>query len=133
MPDTEPDEQELKLRVGDKTYPFPSFDTLSYREATRIKKETGLVMGQFFVALESGDPDALLAVALIAKLRDYPKFNVDELYDLQLSDIEIIVPESEPEERDDSPLDGSGNESETSSDDKTNDEPTSPDETPSPS
>lgn len=131
MADTET--EELRLRVGENEYPFPSFDTLSYREATRIKKETGLVMGQFFAALESGDPDALLAVALIAKLRDYPKFNVDELYDLQLSDIEIIVPEIETEELDDSPLGGKPAASPLSSDGKTNDEPTSVDETPSPS
>lgn len=130
-PDEDKPDQELKLRVGDDVYMFPSFDTLSYREATRIKKETGLVMGKFFAALEDGDPDALLAIALIAKLRDNPRYKVDELYDLKLSDIEIIAPEAEPEEQDDSPLGGSGNGSATSSDAKTNDELESEGESPS--
>lgn len=98
---------ELKLRVGEKVYPFPSFDTLSYIEARRIKKETGLVMGKFFAALEDGDTDALLAVAQIAMTRDNPRFKVDSLYNLHLNDIEIIAPETEPEEQDDSPLDES--------------------------
>jgi hypothetical protein len=88
----------MKIRIDGVEYQFPSFDTLSYREARRIKKETGLVMGQFFTALEQGDPDALLAVALIAKLRDNPAFKVEDLYDLQLDEIEIVTPPAPPEE-----------------------------------
>src|SRR3954465_13375494 len=97
-------EPPLKLRIDGTEYQFPSFDTLSYREARRIKKETGLVMGQFFTALEQGDPDALLAVALIAKLRDNPAFKVEDLYDLQLDEIEIVTPPAPPVEDVTTPL-----------------------------
>ena len=106
----------LTLKIKGMVYPFPSFDTLSYREAKRIKDETGLVMGQFYEALEKGDPDALLAIAYIAKLRDDPNFEIEELYDLNLADIDIVgPPEAAEEPRPDDPTDespdGSGDES----------------------
>lgn len=133
MTENDKDAQETKLRVGENVYPFPSFDTLSYREAKRIKKETDIVMGEFFAALGKGDPDALIAIALTAKLRDNPRFNVDELYDLNLDDIEIIEPAPEPEVVDDGPLAEKPVELPPSSVDRTNDEPESDDATPSPS
>jgi hypothetical protein len=117
MADEPVEPQELKLKVLGVEYPFPSFDTLSYKEARRIKKETGLVMGQFFSALEEGDPDALFAVAVIAKLRENPRFDVEDFSELMLTDIEIVVPEEavEPEVEPASPLAVSGNGSEPES------------------
>lgn len=97
MAETEQTET-LKIRIDGREYPFPSFDSLSYREARRIKKETGLVIGQFFNALEQGDPDALIAIALIAKLRDNPAFKVDDIYDLTLDEIEIVTPPAPAED-----------------------------------
>ena len=119
---------ELTIKVAGTEYPFPSFDTLTYKEARFIKSETGLVMGQFFKALEQGDPDALMAVALVALKRvgDVP----DGLDDMLLDQIEIVVPEDEPIPGGPAgPLDAS----EPTPDDATIDRPQSSDETPSPS
>jgi hypothetical protein len=94
---------ELKIVIDGQEYPCPLYETFTYREARTVKKETGLLMGEFFDALERGDSDAIFALALIAKLRDNPAFNVEDIYDLLLDDIDV-PPRARPEEDMASPL-----------------------------
>jgi hypothetical protein len=54
---------ELKIVIDGQEYPCPLYETFTYREARTVKKETGLVMGEFFDALERGDSDAIFALA----------------------------------------------------------------------
>jgi hypothetical protein len=98
------------------SYPFPSFDTITFGEARQIKKETDVVMGQFFNALEQGDPDTLIALAMLVLSRAGTPFDTDDLDHMKLSDIEIVVPEPVKDTVDPaSPLAVSEGESEPSS------------------
>jgi hypothetical protein len=97
---------ELKIKVNGVEYPFPTFDTITYGEARMIKKQTdGLVLGQFYDALEKGDPDAMQAIAVLALKRHGMSITPEELDRLPLDAIEIVVPEAKEEHESGSPLD----------------------------
>jgi len=102
--------KELTISISGTEYPFPAFDTLTFKEARLIKSQTGLVMGQFFNALEQGDPDALMAIALIALQRDAKPYEMDDLDRLTLTKIFLVGGDQEEDGEDvdpASPLDGS--------------------------
>lgn len=91
----------MKLVLAGREYPFPDFSTITFREGSLIKKYTGLKIGQLPEAFEQGDSDGLLAIVIVAKLRQDGDVNLDALLDMSMTDLEVVT----DEEEEDSPLD----------------------------
>jgi hypothetical protein len=73
--------------VNGKNYPLP--DNFTFREMHTIKRLTGLRAGEIFTALESGDTDVVVALAVVAIKRARPSFDEDELLDSYIDSITI--------------------------------------------
>lgn len=96
----------MKIRIDGREFDFPVLDTMTFREAKLVKKATGLKMGQYAEALEDGDVDMLLAMALIAKLRADGIVDTEKLLDMPIDKLEVFddeVPEDDDEEAEQSP------------------------------
>jgi hypothetical protein len=77
----------IEFPTGIKKYPMP--DGVTHREAAKIKATTGLRLGEIGDALERGDPDVVLAFALIAAARVGDIISEDSLWDLELGAIRM--------------------------------------------
>jgi hypothetical protein len=85
----------IEFPNGTKKYPMP--ESVTHREAARIKTSTGLRLGEIGDALDRGDPDVVLAFALIAAARVGDIISEDSLWDLELGAIRLEG-ESDPDE-----------------------------------
>ncbi len=94
----------LIMKVAGREYPVPDFETLTFKEGRMIKNVVGLTMGQLPKAFEDGDVDAILAFFVVAKQRMDGDFNLDQLENLAISDLELVdsadVSEEESEDLD---------------------------------
>lgn len=86
----------IEFPTGIKKYPMP--DGVTHREAARIKSSTGLRLGEIGDALERGDPDVVLAFALIAAARVGDIIDEDSLWDLELGSIRLDSDEDDAED-----------------------------------
>lgn len=77
----------IEFPEGEKRYPLP--ESVTHRESKRIKSVTGLRMGEIGEGLETGDPDVLIAFAVISAERQGERLDVDALYDLELGTIRL--------------------------------------------
>jgi hypothetical protein len=82
----------VKVIVDGRSYPMP--DNYTFREGQRIKRLTGLLMGQLFPALIDGDSDAAMAVALIAVERAGELKDEEQFLDLPIGRIELDFQEN---------------------------------------
>jgi hypothetical protein len=87
----------MQIRVHGVDYPFPEIDTITYREAKIVKKLTGLRLGEYEEAFESGDTDMMIALAAVAVHRDSNRTDLDYLLDLKLDDIQFVTEEADTE------------------------------------
>lgn len=87
----------MKIKVHDAEYQFPEIDTITFREASLVKKLTGLRLGEFGEAFENGDTDMMVGLAAIAVHRNSGQVEFDYLYDLNLDDIAFVTEESDTE------------------------------------
>lgn len=74
-------------------YPIP--ESFTYRELQTIKTVTGLRPGDFENALTSGDPDIVIALAVICSGRAGHKITPDMLLDLEVGAISVDDDEEE--------------------------------------
>ena len=65
----------------DGTHEFEDFTSFTNRELHRIKKQTGIRVGEFAEALEAGDNDLLVALATVILERTGIKVDDDILWD----------------------------------------------------
>lgn len=68
-------------------YPVP--DSFTYRELQTIKTVTGLRPAEFEDALNSGDPDIVIALAVICAKRAGHSMTADDLMDLEVGAITV--------------------------------------------
>jgi hypothetical protein len=68
-------------------YPVP--DGFTYRELQTIKTVTGLRPAEFEDALNSGDPDIVIALAVICAKRAGHNMTADDLMDLEVGAITV--------------------------------------------
>ena len=68
-------------------YPIP--ETFTYRELGTIKTVTGLRPGDFEDALNSGDPDIVIALAIVCANRAGHKISRNDLMDLEVGAITV--------------------------------------------
>lgn len=68
-------------------YPVP--ESFTYRELQTIKTVTGLRPVEFEDALNSGDPDIVIALAVICAKRAGHKITADDLMDLEVGAITV--------------------------------------------
>lgn len=68
-------------------YPVP--DNFTYRELQTIKTVTGLRPAEFEEALGAGDPDIVIALAMICAKRAGHNMAADDLFDLEIGGITI--------------------------------------------
>jgi hypothetical protein len=84
------------FKVGAHKYPLPDFETITFAEGRFVKKCIDLTINELPAAYERGDPDAFLALFIVAKLRVDGKFDPDDLDGLQIT--ALGVEDDEPEE-----------------------------------
>ena len=77
----------IEFPDGAKRYPLP--ESVTHRESKRIKTVTGLRMGELADGLETGDPDVLIAFAIVAAERQGERLDVEALYDLDIGTIRL--------------------------------------------
>ena len=77
------------VRIREKRYPLPDFDSVTFREKGVIKAETGgLGWSDFLFALERRDPDAELALLRLTLRRTEAKPDLSFLDDLREEEFE---------------------------------------------
>ena len=64
-------------------------DSFTYRELQTIKQVTGLRPAEFEDALQSGDPDIVIALAVICAKRAGHNITADDLMDLEVGAITV--------------------------------------------
>lgn len=87
----------MKISVNNVEYPFPEVDTITYREAKIVKKLTGLRLGEYAEAFDSGDTDIFLGLAAVAVHRSTGQTDLEHLLDLGLDGIQMIAEEEDTE------------------------------------
>ena len=75
-------------------YPVP--DSFTYRELQTIKTVTGLRPSDFEDALNSGDPDIVIALSLICAARAGHQMTQDDLLDLDVGSITVEGDDEDP-------------------------------------
>lgn len=75
-------------------YPVP--ESFTYRELQLIKTSTGLRPADFEDALQSGDPDIVIALALICAKRAGHSMTADDLMDLEVGAITVEDDDVDP-------------------------------------
>lgn len=75
-------------------YPLP--DTFTYREQQTIKIHTGLRPIEYEDALNSGDPDIVIALAVICAARAGHNITYDQLLDLEIGAITAEGDDADP-------------------------------------
>lgn len=76
---------------------FDMPDNFTFREMNFIKKMTGLRAGEVYPALEVGDTDVIAAFALTAIRRSDQAYTEDSILDLEITQIELVVEDSDKE------------------------------------
>lgn len=84
----------IEFPSGAKRYPLP--ESVTHRESKRIKSVTGLRMGEIAEGLETGDPDVLIAFAVVSAERQGERLDVEALYDLELGTIRLEGDDEDP-------------------------------------
>jgi hypothetical protein len=86
-------------------YPWPSPETITFREAKLIKTKLGVSVMETLLNLSEGkvDEDTLLAMFLVAKVRADGDVDVESVLDLQFTDLAF---KDEPDEKDEPVEDG---------------------------
>lgn len=82
------------ITVGGNTYKL--VDEYTWREMSTLKRVGGVLPKHLAAALDDGDPDVVVALALISIQRVNPDFTADDLYALPM-DGGILI-EAEPED-----------------------------------
>lgn len=75
-------------------YPVP--ESFTYRELQTIKTVTGLRPAEFEDALNSGDPDIVIALAVICAQRAGHNMTADDLMDLEVGAITVEGDDEDP-------------------------------------
>lgn len=85
-------------------------DTITQREAHKIKQATGLRLGELEDAMQAGDADVVVAVAIVVLDRRGKRYDVEALWRAPLGSIRIDVADAdaEPEGEEADPLALSG-------------------------
>jgi hypothetical protein len=76
----------IKFTVGDDTYEFDD-EELTIDEARLLKKNAGFGMRSWAVALQDMDPDALVGLIYLAKLRAGEAVRWQDLYKVKFREI----------------------------------------------
>jgi hypothetical protein len=71
-------------------------ESFTYRERQTIKNVTGLRPAEFEDALESGDPDIVIALAVICAQRAGHAITADDLMDLEVGAITVEGDDEDP-------------------------------------
>lgn len=71
-------------------------DSFTYRELQTIKTVTGLRPADFEDALSSGDPDIVIALAVICAARAGHNITADDLMDLEVGSITVEGDDEDP-------------------------------------
>lgn len=92
----------MKIRITQsgtepEDFPWPEVDSITYREASMIKRLTGLRLGEYGEAFEKNDPDMILGLAAVAYSRAKNTREVEFLLDLGLDAIDVVVEEGDEE------------------------------------
>lgn len=74
-------------------YPLP--DSWTYRELQTIKRISGLNPGRVMDALEEGDPDAIVALAVVTAQRAGHNITEHDLMDLEADSVALEFDEDE--------------------------------------
>ena len=72
---------------GGETYELPT--NFTFREMNLVKRLTGLRAGELAEAFRTGDTDAMIAFAAVARLRATGDAAIDNLLDLEIGDVRI--------------------------------------------
>lgn len=75
-------------------YPVP--ESFTYRELQTIKQVTGLRPAEFEDALSSGDPDIVVALAVVCANRAGHRITEDDILDLEVGGITVEGDEDDP-------------------------------------
>ena len=86
----------MKVRIKDTIYEFVSAETLTLKEAMRIKMATGLNLMDLYNGAETGDPFAIAAMVWIIRIRDGEKDLKFDDVDFPFGDFEFL-PDETPE------------------------------------
>jgi len=78
-------------------------DTLTQGEAHKIKKATGLRLGELEDAVEAGDADMTLAFAIVVLDRAKKRYDVDALWDAPLGSVILEADQVDPSDEADEP------------------------------
>lgn len=71
-------------------------ETLTQREAHKIKKATGLRLGELEDAVDSGDSDMVIAFAIVALDRAKKRYDIESLWDAPLGAVVLEADEQQP-------------------------------------
>lgn len=83
-----------KFRLYGNVYEVPDMEELSTRELRTIKEHSGMGLRPLLRGLEDLDPDALVSMVFIAKLRAGEKVAWSDFDEMRITDIEDV---DEPE------------------------------------
>jgi hypothetical protein len=79
----------IKFTVGEDTYEFDD-TAMTIDEARLIKKNAGMGMKSWALAMADMDPDALVGLIYLAKVRAGEAVRWSDLYSIKFSDIDLI-------------------------------------------
>lgn len=85
-----------RIVIQGEAYPFP--DQLTGREFGLVKQATGLRAGEIEEALDAGDVELVLTLAVIAMRRAGKEVDVEDLLDLPVGEGTIEIRDEEDEE-----------------------------------
>lgn len=84
----------MKIKVGDAIYEFPEGD-LTGREAAYLKSKAGVRLGEIAEAVEAGDWDVVLCMAVIAAGRSGQQLDYEQLLDRPVGEVGLVGEEDE--------------------------------------
>ena len=84
----------MRIKMGDEQYEFDA-EVLTVEEARYIKKYTGMGLKAFGAGMQDGDPDVLVAMLAIAKMRTGVAVQWHEFDKLNLADLDIVEDEAD--------------------------------------
>lgn len=79
----------IKFSVGSETYDFDD-QAMTIDEARLIKKNSGFGMKSWALGLQDMDPDALVGLIYLAKVRAGEAVRWNDLYNIKFSDIDLV-------------------------------------------
>lgn len=79
----------IKFSVGQDTYDFDD-QAMTIDEARLIKKNSGFGMKSWALAMQDMDPDALVGLIYLAKIRAGEAVRWNDLYSIKFSDIDMV-------------------------------------------